>query len=81
MIYPFSIVTLYSVIEYMKDDDIDTPVTLKQGTAGSRKKRTITVINFMLDYGLPFIIISFIIIFWVLGIINANAATPQSMSC
>ena len=49
MIYPFSIVTLYSVIEFMKDDDIDTPVSLKEGTTGFGKKRTIAVINFMLD--------------------------------
>ena len=81
MIYPFSIVALYSVIEFMKEDDIDTPVTLVHGTSGSGKKRAIRTIIFMLDFGLPIIIVNFIIIFWVLGIINTKEVAPLDILC
>ena len=81
MIYPFSIVALYSVIEFMKEDDIDTPVTLVHGTSGSGKKRAIRIIIFMLDFGLPLIIVNFIIIFWVLGIINTKEVVLLDVLC
>ena len=81
MIYPFSIVALYSVIEFMKEDDIDVPVTLVQGASGSGKKRAIRIIIFMLDFGLPLIIVNFIIIFWVLGIINTKEVVLLDVLC
>ena len=62
MMYPFSVVTLYSVMEFMKDD-INTPINLKEKKKYSRKNKTILAITFMLDYGLPILVIIFIFFF------------------
>ena len=66
MMYPFSVVTLYSVLEGMKKDDL------------TRKDPT-RVINLMLDYGLPVLVSVFILTFWVLGFINTMA--PSDSTC
>ena len=64
MMYTFSVVTLYSVMEFMKDD-INTPINLKQKKKYSRKNKTIIAITFMLDFGLPILVIIFILFFYV----------------
>ena len=67
-------------MEFMKNDDIEAPVTFVQGAAGLGKKRAIRIIIFMLDFGLPIIIVNFIFIFWVLGIINTKAVAPAPLN-
>ena len=71
-----------TLLEFIKDDDIDASVTLVQGASGLGKRRAIRVIIFMLDFGLPLIIVNFIIIFWVFGIINTKEGAPLNiLSC
>ena len=72
MFYPFCMVTLYSVMELIRNDE-DAPLT---------RKRMITIIFLMIDYGLPTLAITFSIIFWVLGIINTTAvSTALDKTC
>ena len=72
MFYPFCMVTLYSVMELIRNDE-DAPLT---------RKRMITMISLMIDYGLPILAITFSIIFWVLGIINTTAvSTALDKTC
>ena len=73
MFYPFCMVTLYSVVELKRNDDDEALLT---------RKRMITMISLMIDYGLPILAITFSIIFWVLGIINTTAvSTALDKTC
>ena len=74
MLYPFSVVTLYSVMEFFKDDDLTTPAPFYP-PAHSRSKKTIKITTFLLDFGLPVVVMIFIIFFWVLGIINTKTTS------
>ena len=75
MMYPFSAVTLYSVLEFLKEDDHNIPVPL------DTSKRNIRAVRFLLDYGLPSLASIFIIIFWLLGIINRASDEKFVQSC
>ena len=77
MMYPFSVVALYSVQELLKSEDLDITVALMQKNTESVKRRAMKTVNNMLDYGLPLLALIFIILFWVLGIANTTAAQIQ----
>ena len=70
MVYPFSVVTLYSMLEFLKQQDQDIPVDMKIEKRNWKIKKVVKTINFLLELGLPVLVIIFIIIFWILGIIN-----------
>ena len=70
MIYPFCVVTLYSMLEFLKGQDQNVPVAMKIEKKTWKIKE---VVNFLLDTGLPAIVLIFIIFFWTLGIININS--------
>ena len=70
MMYPFCIVTLYSIMELIKDDDIC--ISFMQGEQKNKRQRTIKAVNCVLDYGLPLMAFLFIVIFCVLGFINCH---------
>ena len=70
MVYPFSVVTLYSMLEFLKQQDQDIPVDMKIEKRNWKIKKVVKIINFLLELGLPVLVIVFIIIFWILGIIN-----------
>ena len=73
MFYPFCMVTLYSVMELIRNDDDETLLT---------RKRMIAMISLMIDYGLPILAITFSIIFWVLGIMNTTSvSTALDKTC
>ena len=72
MIYPFSIVTLYSILEFLKGQDQDIPVGMKIEKRNWKIKKVVKIINFLLGLGLPVLVIIFIIIFWILGLINTQ---------
>ena len=73
MLYPFCVVTLYSVLEFLKAQDQDIPVPVKNEKNKWKVTKVVKLINFLLDFGLPVIVIIFIIIFWILGINNKNS--------
>ena len=73
MLYPFCVVTLYSVLEFLKMKDQDIPVPVKNENKKWKVSKVVNLINFLLDFGLPVIVIIFIIIFWILGINNKNS--------
>ena len=60
MMYPFSVVTLYSVLEYLKEDDLNTVVMLHTST---KMRITILVVTFILHYGLPVVAVIFTVFF------------------
>ena len=80
MLYPFCVVALYSVLEFLKGQDQDIPVPVKNENKKWKVSKVVNLINFLLDFGLPVIVIIFIIIFWILGIINTNSAEVRK-SC
>ena len=73
MIYPFSVVTLLAILEFLKGQDQDVPVAMKIEKRTWKIKKVVKMVNFMLDIGLPVIVTIFIIIFWILGMSNINA--------
>ena len=74
MIYPFCVVSLYSALEYLKTHDQDIPVALKIEKTKWNITRAARVVNMMLDFVLPIIVIIFIIMFFILGIVNTASA-------
>ena len=78
MMYPFCVVTLYVLQELVMNSEPDTPVSLvgskaKEGWNGkgaSMSRKILGAIRFMLDYGLPVLVIVFIVFFWGLGFNN-----------
>ena len=80
MLYPFSVVTLYALIELLKRQDQDIPVPAKSDKSKWKVTKVLKLLNMLLDFGLPVIVLIFIILFWILGIINTNSA-EISNSC
>ena len=56
MMYPFSVVTLYSVLEGIKNDGLNIPETCLLIRKDHMSKRSARIINFLLDYGLPVLV-------------------------
>ena len=75
MMYPFCVVTLYSVMQLFEDEEIDTITPVGPKKTEWRRKITIMTVTFMLDYGLPALGTIFIIVFWMLGFINSVVAS------
>ena len=73
MMYPFCVVTLYSLLEAVTPDD-EVPVPLTDDKKEQGEKTVARIISFMLDYGLPFTFTLFSIVFLALGIGTANIA-------
>ena len=73
MMYPFSAVSLYSVLEFLKDENLSNSVTPVPDRESLGKRRKMRIIAFMLDYGLPVVFVIFTIFFWVLGLINISS--------
>ena len=73
MLYPFCVVTLYSVMEVMKNKRTSSkPSAINPAeTREMINLRTIRTLTFLLDWGLPLMVIIFIFIFWILGLTNS----------
>ena len=73
MLYPFCVVMLYSVFQFLKVHNQDIPVPMKIEQVAWKNKHVTKIVNFLLDFGLPVIFLIFIIIFLLLGIINTTS--------
>ena len=73
MLYPFCVVMLYSIFQFMQAYDQNIPVPMKIGKVAWKNKILPKMIIFLLDFGLPIMFIIFMIIFWILGIINTTS--------
>ena len=83
MVYPLCVVTLYSVLQFLKAHDQDIPVPMemkKVGWKNKNAKSATRIVNFLLDFGLPLMFLLLIIIFFILGIINTTP-TVVNNSC
>ena len=67
MMYPFSVVSLYSIIQFIRDQDNSSNVTIDG--MNWRSRIIFRSANVMLDYGLPLLVSFFIILFWSLGLV------------
>ena len=72
MFYPFSVVTLYAVHEFLQEGDSNIPVALVQEKRRLMRRRTTRFFTFLLYRGLPLLAITFIILFWFLGFSNTG---------
>ena len=73
MLYPFCVVMLYSTFQFLKAHDQDIPVPMKIENVEWKNKHVTKIVNCLLDFGLPVIFLIFIIIFWILGVINTTS--------
>ena len=73
MLYPFFVVMLYSILQFLRVYAQDVPVPMKSGKLAWKTRIVAKIVNFLLDFGLPIMFIIFIIIFWILGIINTTS--------
>ena len=82
MLYPFFVVTLYTVREVLgnKKNTIKTKGSgdwvNKENMIKTKAVRTVT---FLLDWGLPLLVTLFIIFFWLLGMINVASPDVESI--
>ena len=67
MMYPFSVVALYSVIQFIRDQDNSSNDTIDG--MNWRSRIIFRSANVMLDYGLPLLVSFFIVLFWSLGLV------------
>ena len=72
MMYPFCVVTLYSIMEFWKDRKTDSEKANLRCIEQMElmNSRTIKSLTVMLDWGLPIFCTIFIIMFVVLGLHN-----------
>ena len=72
MMYPFCVVTLYSVMEALKNKKTNTKTVAPDClyTRDLMNERSMRAVTFLLDWGLPILVTVFIIFFWSLGITN-----------
>ena len=72
MMYPFCVVTLYSVTEALKNKKTNTKTAALDclDTRDLMNVRSMRTVTFLLDWGLPILVAIFIIFFWSLGITN-----------
>ena len=80
LFYPFSVVTLYCLLQFLREHNQDIPVPMKVEKAAWKNKNLKLIIRFLLDFGLPVIFLFFIIIFWILGILKTTS-TVVNNSC
>ena len=76
MFYPFCVVTLYSVLQFLNARKQN--ITLKSEQDEGKIKKITGIINFLLDNGLPIIVLIFIMIFWILGINHTSSELNKS---
>ena len=81
MLYPFFIVFLHSTMEVVKNISSSTKIETSDWTRSSeeRGKKIKNCFRFLLNYGLPSMVIFFIIIFWTFGLINKDSKNIDSL--
>ena len=78
MFYPFCVVTLYSLLQFLKARNQNIPMPIENEKEDWKIKKVTETATFLLDLGLPVIVLIFIIIFWVLGIKNTSSELNKS---
>ena len=72
MLYPFFVVSLYSIMEVLKNkkNKIQTSAGDWIEKGHLMNSRSVKTVAFLLDWGLPLLVIIFIIIYCSLGLVN-----------
>ena len=66
MLYPFFVVFLYAIIEVLEHRQNKTAVGDWMRGPGN----ILRTVSILLDWGLPILMITFIILYWTLGLVN-----------
>ena len=78
MFYPFSVVILYSILQFLNTRNQDIPISMKSEENEGNIRQVTEIVNFLLDYGLPVIVLIFMMIFWILGINHTSSEFSKS---
>ena len=82
MLYPFFVVTLFTVREVLTNKK-NTIKTKGSGDWVNKenmiKTKAVRTVTFLLDWGLPLLVTLFIIFFWLLGMINVASPDVESI--
>ena len=72
MLYPFFVVSLYSIMEVLKNkkNKIETASSDWLKTGHLLNSRALKTVSFLLDWGLPLLVTIFIILYSTLGLLN-----------
>ena len=83
MMYPFFVVSLYTVMEVLKNKKNKSQVKQAAGEWINKEDkyntRMIRMVSWTLDWGLPCLVTTFIIIFWTLGLVNYASTNVDSV--
>ena len=82
MLYPFFVVTLYTVREVLTNKKNTIKTTGSGDWVNKDNKintRAVRAVTFMLDWGLPTLVTLFVIFFWLLGMINVASPDVESI--
>ena len=73
MLYPFLVVSLYTVMEVMKNSDNKIQVSKGPEEWVVREDRSMKIVTHLLELGLPILMTFFLIVYCALGLQNAAA--------
>ena len=72
MLYPFLVVSLYSIMEVLKNKN-NKIVTAAGDWVEKGQLKTVKTISFLLDWGLPLLVTTFIFFYCTLGLVNYSS--------
>ena len=83
MLYPFFVVTLYTVMEVLRNNKSKIKVKKSSGEWIDKEdqtyKWTMRTVSYLLDWGLPVLVTIFIIIYWTMGLVNYASTNVDSI--
>ena len=83
MMYPFFVVSLYTLIEVLKNKKNKIQVKKAAGEWINKENqcniRMIRMVSWTLVWGLPCLVTTFIIIYWTLGLVNYASTNVDSV--
>ena len=77
MFYPFLIVSLFAIKEVLKNKK--NKVNEKNGNWVEQDERKIRIVAFLLSWGLPLLLSTFTLIYWIVGMQNYVSPDLQSV--
>ena len=81
MLYPFLVVSLYSILEVLKNkkNKIKTAAGDWIDKGNLLNSNTFKIVSFLLDWGLPLLVTIFIILYCTLGLVNYTSSDVENI--
>ena len=72
MLYPFFVVSLYSIMEVFKNKKNKVKAAAGDWTDSGHlmNTRSVKIVSLILDWGLPLLVTTFIILYCIIGLVN-----------